>query len=55
MVISEQSYGRTNQMRGPIDRLLQAVTLVLAAALVAGYWPMRWTTKQPVVGGPRDE
>lgn len=38
MVISERSCGRTNQMTGPIDMLLQAVALGLAAALVAGYW-----------------
>jgi hypothetical protein len=38
MVISERSCGRTNQMTGPIDMLLQTVALALAAALVVGYW-----------------
>jgi hypothetical protein len=42
MVISERSCGRTNKMTGPIDMLLQTVALALAAALVAGYWPVRW-------------
>lgn len=55
MVISERSYGRTNQMTGPIDMLLQTVAIALAAALVAGYWPVRWATRQPVVEGLRDE
>jgi hypothetical protein len=35
MVISQQSYGRTNQMTGPIDMLLQTVAL----ALVGHWWP----------------
>ena len=51
----EQACGRVSQMTGPIDRLLQTVALVLAAALVAGYWPVRWATRQPEVEGPRDE
>jgi len=55
MVISERSCGRTNQMTGPIDMLLQTVALALAAALVAGYWPVRWATRQLVVEGPRNE
>jgi len=55
MVISERSCGRTNQMTGPIDMLLQAVALALAVALVAGYWPVRWATRQPVVEELRDE
>ncbi len=38
MVISERSCGKTNQMTGPIDMLLQTVAFALAAALVAGYW-----------------
>lgn len=42
-------------MTGPVDRLLQTVALALAAALVAGYWPVRWATWQLVVEGPRDE
>jgi len=40
---------------GPIDMLLQTVALALAAALVAGYWPVRWATRQLVVEGSRDE
>ena len=55
MVISERSFGRTNQMTGPINMLLQTIAIALAAALVAGYWPVRWATKQLVVEGPRDE
>ncbi len=55
MVISERSCGKTNQMTGPIDMLLQTVALALAAALLAGYWPVRWATRQPEVEGPRDE
>jgi hypothetical protein len=55
MVISEQSYERTNQMTGPIDMLLQTVALALAAVLVAGYRPVRWPTRQLVGEGPRDE
>jgi putative ABC transport system permease protein len=42
-------------MTGPIDMLLQIVALALAAALVVGYWPVRWATRQPVVEELRDE
>jgi putative ABC transport system permease protein len=55
MVISERSCGRTNQMTGPIDMLLQTVALARAAALVVGYWPVRWATRQLVVEGTRNE
>lgn len=49
MVISRQSYGRTNQITGSIDVLLPTVALALAVALVAVYWPVLWATRQPVV------
>ena len=55
MVISEQIFGRTNQMTGPIDMLLQVVALALAAALVASYWPVRWVARQLVVEGLGEE
>ena len=55
MVISERSCGRTNQMTDPIDMLLQTVALALAAALLAGYWPVLWATRQHVVEGPNNE
>jgi len=55
MVLSERPCGRTNQMTGPIDMLLQTVALAIASALVAGYWPVRWAARQPVVKGLREE
>jgi putative ABC transport system permease protein len=55
MVLSERPCGRTNQMTGPIDMLLQTVGLGLAVALVAGFWPVRWAARQPVVEGLREE
>jgi len=51
MVISQQSYGKTNQMTGPIDMLLQAVALALAVS----YWSVRWAVRQSVMEGLRDE
>jgi hypothetical protein len=51
MVISEQSCGRTNQMTGSIDMLLQTFAIALAAALGASYW--RGAGQQGRVGGGR--
>ena len=51
MIISGQSYGRTNQMTGPIDMLLQTVALALAAALVVGYWTASLGSKAAGGGG----
>lgn len=51
MVISERLYGRTNQMTGPIDMLLQAVALALGVALVTGYWS--GDGQQGIAGGGR--
>jgi putative ABC transport system permease protein len=54
-VINKQSFGWTIQRTFPIGVLIQAVGLALAAALVAGYIPARWTAKQPVAEGLRYE
>jgi len=54
-VINKQSFGWTIQMTVPGGVILQAVALALTAALVAGYWPARWASRQPVVEGLREE
>ncbi|MBS0150997.1 MAG: ABC transporter permease [Nitrospira sp.] len=54
-VINKQSFGWTIQMIIPIGSLLQAVTLAVLATVVAGYFPARWASRQPVVEGLRDE
>lgn len=54
-VINKQSFGWTIQMIVPIGALAQAVGFVAAATLVAGYFPARWASQQPVVEGLREE
>jgi putative ABC transport system permease protein len=54
-VINKQSFGWTIRMTIPIDVLLEACVLALAAAWIAGYLPARWAARQPVAEGLRDE
>jgi putative ABC transport system permease protein len=54
-VVNKQSFGWTIQMTVPGGLILQAISLALTAALVAGYWPARWAARQPVVEGLREE
>jgi putative ABC transport system permease protein len=54
-VINRQSFGWTIQMIVPIGSLVQAVGLAVVATLVAGYFPARWASRQPVVEGLREE
>ncbi|MCG3778400.1 MAG: ABC transporter permease YtrF [Nitrospira sp.] len=54
-VINKQSFGWTIQMTVPGGAILQAIVLALTAALVAGYWPARWASRQSLVDGLREE
>jgi putative ABC transport system permease protein len=54
-VINKQSFGWTIQMIVPVGALLQAVGLAAAATLLAGYFPARWASQQPVAEGLREE
>ncbi len=54
-VINKQSFGWTIQPTLPIGILIEAVALAWAAALLAGYIPARWASKQPIVEGLRYE
>jgi len=54
-VVNKQSFGWTIRMTVPLDVLLQAVTIGVAAAWIAGYIPARWAARQPAVEGLRQE
>jgi len=54
-VINRQSFGWTIQMIVPMASLLQALLLAVGATLVAGYFPARWASQQPIVEGLREE
>jgi len=54
-VVNKQSFGWTIRMTIPLEVLLQAVLLAIAAAGVAGYLPARWAARQPLGEGLRDE
>lgn len=54
-VINKQSFGWTIRMIVPIEVLLQAVTIGVAAAWIAGYLPARWAARQSAVEGLRQE
>ncbi|BCA56220.1 putative ABC transporter, permease component [Nitrospira sp. KM1] len=54
-VINKQSFGWTIHMTVPVGLLVQAVTLAVSAAWIAGYFPARWAARQSLVDGLRDE
>lgn len=54
-VVNKQSFGWTIRMTVPIEVLLQAVTIGVAAAWIAGYLPARWAARQSAVEGLRQE
>jgi len=54
-VVNKQSFGWTIRMTVPMDVLLQAVTIGVAAAWIAGYLPARWAARQSAVEGLRQE
>ncbi|HJU04902.1 MAG TPA: FtsX-like permease family protein [Nitrospiraceae bacterium] len=54
-VINKQSFGWTIQFTLSAGLLLQAVGLASLAALVGGYLPARWASKQKVADGLRYE
>ncbi|BFU95795.1 MAG: putative ABC transporter, permease component [Nitrospira sp.] len=54
-VINKQSFGWTIRMTVPIEVLVQAVTIGVAAAWIAGYLPARWAARQSAVEGLRQE
>lgn len=55
VVINKQSFGWTIRMTVPVGLLIQAVVLAVTAAWIAGYFPARWATRQPVAEGLRQE
>ncbi|WP_447977609.1 FtsX-like permease family protein [Candidatus Nitrospira bockiana] len=54
-VINKQSFGWTIQFSMQFSILAQAVMLGLAAAIVAGYIPARWASRQSIAEGLRYE
>jgi putative ABC transport system permease protein len=54
-VVNKQSFGWTIRMTVPIEVLVQAVTMGVAAAWIAGYLPARWAARQLVAEGLRQE
>jgi putative ABC transport system permease protein len=54
-VINKQSFGWTVQLLVSFPVLAQAVALAMGAALVAGYWPARWVSRQVPAEGLRYE
>lgn len=54
-VINKQSFGWTVQLTVSFPVLAQAVALAMGAALVAGYWPARWVSRQVPADGLRYE
>lgn len=54
-VINKQSFGWTIQFKFPISLLVEAVGLSATAALMAGYVPAWWASRQPVAEGLRYE
>jgi putative ABC transport system permease protein len=54
-VINRQSFGWTIQISWPLGLLAEVAAMALAASLLAGLWPARWASKQPLVEGLRYE
>jgi putative ABC transport system permease protein len=54
-VINKQSFGWSIQFLLSWGLLLKAIVLASVAALVAGYLPARWASKQQVADGLRYE
>jgi putative ABC transport system permease protein len=54
-VINKQSFGWTIQMEWTPSVWILAVVTSLAVAVVSGYWPARWASRQPAVEGLRYE
>lgn len=54
-VINKQSFGWTVQLTVSFPVLAQAVALAMGAALIAGYWPARWVSRQVPAEGLRYE
>ena len=54
-VINRQSFGWTIQISWPLGLMAEVAAMALAASLLAGLWPARWASKQPLVEGLRYE
>lgn len=54
-VINRQSFGWTIQVSWPLGLMAEVAALAFFASLLAGFWPARWASKQPLVEGLRYE
>lgn len=54
-VINRQSFGWTIQVSWPLGLMAEVAALAFFASLLAGFWPARWASKQPLVEGIRYE
>jgi len=54
-VVNKQSFGWTIQMEWTPSIWIEAIVIAAVVALVAGWWPARWASKQPIVDGLRYE
>jgi putative ABC transport system permease protein len=54
-VVNKQSFGWTIQMEWAPEIWIEAVVIAAGVALLAGWWPARWASKQSVVDGLRYE
>ena len=52
-VVNKQSFGWTIQMEWTASIWIEAVVIAAGVALLAGWWPARWASKQPIVDGLR--
>ena len=54
-VINKQSFGWTIQMEWTPEVWAVALVMSLAVAVLSGYWPARWASRQPAIEGLRYE
>ncbi|MDR4479317.1 MAG: FtsX-like permease family protein [Nitrospira sp.] len=54
-VINRQSFGWTIQVSWPLGLMAEVAALAFFASLLAGFWPARWASRQPLVEGLRYE
>jgi putative ABC transport system permease protein len=54
-VVNKQSFGWTIQMEWTPGIWAAALAMSLAVAVLSGYWPARWASRQPAIEGLRYE
>jgi putative ABC transport system permease protein len=54
-VINKQSFGWTIQMEWTPEVWVVALVMSLVVAVLSGYWPARWASRQPAIDGLRYE